>query len=133
MRLNAYLFFDGNCREAFETYARVLGGEVTLAITFGTHAGGLGGPEWADRIYHATVEFAGIELLGADCPPDGFRPMQGFTITLAPDDPAEARRIFDALAEGGSVKLPLQQTFWSAAFGELTDRFGVPWMINCAS
>ena len=132
MHINPYLFFDGNCREAFETYARLLGGEVTLMLTYGEHADGLGGPEWAERMYHATVAIAGTELLGADCPPGAFQPIQGFTVTLAPDDPAEARRIFDALADGGKVTQPLQETFWSAAFGQVVDRFGVPWMINCA-
>lgn len=100
MQINAYLFFDGNCRAAFDTYARLLGGDVTLALTYGEHADGLGGAEYADRIYHATLVAAGTELLGADSPPGMFRPMQGFTITLAPDDAADARRIFDAFAEG---------------------------------
>jgi PhnB protein len=69
--------------------------------------------------------------MGSDAPPDRYEPMKGITVTLGVDEPAEAERIFNALSEGATVQMPIQQTFWAARFGMLTDRFGTPWMINC--
>jgi len=66
----------------------------------------------------------------SDSPPEDYEKPQGFSVSLSIDDPAEAR-IFQALAEKGAVRLPLQQTFWAARFGMLADQFGIPWMINC--
>jgi PhnB protein len=70
-------------------------------------------------------------LMGSDAPPDRYKPMQGFSVTLGIDEPAEADRVFHALSEGGSVTMPIQETFWARRFGMLVDRFGTPWMINC--
>ena len=89
-------------------------------------------PEWRDKILHAS-------LTVGDASPDGFRrparhtieQPKGFSVSLQLKDPAEAERIFNALAEGGTVKMPFQETFWAARFGMLVDRFGIPWMINC--
>ena len=69
--------------------------------------------------------------MGSDAPPDHYEPMQGFSVTLNIKEPAEAERVFNALAEGGSVRMPLGATFWAIKFGMLTDRFGTPWMVNC--
>jgi PhnB protein len=70
-------------------------------------------------------------LMGSDAPPQYFQPMQGFSVTLVIQDPAEAERVFRALAEGGTVRMDIQETFWAQRFGMLVDRFGTPWMINC--
>jgi PhnB protein len=69
--------------------------------------------------------------MGADAPPDHYKKPQGFSVTLGLTDKAEAERIFQALAESGTVQTPLQETFWAVRFGMLIDRFGIPWMINC--
>ena len=69
--------------------------------------------------------------MASDAPPDHYRKPQGFSVSLNLSDPAEAERIFQALAENGTVQMPLQQTFWAARFGMLIDQFGIPWMINC--
>jgi PhnB protein len=83
------------------------------------------------RILHVSFEWNGDSLSGADSPPGYYKAPQGFHIALNPSEPAEAERIFSALAEGGSIEMPLQETFWARRFGMLTDRFGVPWMVNC--
>jgi len=82
-------------------------------------------------VMHARLIVGDEVLMGSDAPPDRYEPMKGITVTLGVDEPADAERIFSALAEGGTVQMPIQQTFWAARFGMLTDRFGTPWMINC--
>jgi len=69
--------------------------------------------------------------MGSDAPPDRYSQPKGFCVSIGIDKPAEAERIFKALAEKGTVQMELQQTFWAARFGMLVDRFGIPWMINC--
>ena len=70
-------------------------------------------------------------LMASDAPPDFFRPAQGFSVCLSVAEIAEAERVFHALAEGGTVKMPIAETFWAVRFGMLVDRFGTPWMVNC--
>ena len=132
MQLNPYLFLSGQCEEAFAAYQRILGGEITLMLKHaGTPAAGHVPPEWQDKIMHACLDLGGRKLMGSDAPPGRTKPPGGFSVQIAADSVAEAERVFAALAEGGEVTMPLQQTFWSERFGMLTDRFGVPWMINC--
>ena len=69
--------------------------------------------------------------MASDAPPGRFEKMQGFSVSLVLKDPAEAERIFNAFADGGTVRMPLGETFWAIKFGMLTDRFGTPWMVNC--
>ena len=69
--------------------------------------------------------------MGSDAPPDRYEAMKGFSVTLGIDDPAEAERIFYALAEQGTVRMPIGKTFWAERFGMVVDQFGTPWMINC--
>lgn len=131
MKLQPYLHFDGDCREAFTFYREVLGGELTTMLTYGEGPPELAGPEWSDRILHATLLVGGQELLGSDAMPGRHRPPAGFDVTIADVDVDEGQRIFAALAEGGAVTMPMQETFWTNGFGMLTDRFGIGWMINC--
>ena len=132
MRLNQYLFLSGNCEEAFRAYQRILGGEITHMLK---HAGTPGEshvpPEWQDKIMHARLDLDGRWLMGSDAPPGRARPLGGFAVQVSAGSVAEAERVFAALADGGEVTMPLQQTFWSERFGMLVDRFGVPWMIDC--
>jgi PhnB protein len=132
MKMNPYLLFEGDCEEAFKTYAKVLGGEIVAMIQAEGTPGESGWPEdWRKKIIHARMLLDGVALMGSDCPPDRFEKMQGFSVTLNVKEPKEAERVFDALVEGGTVRMPLQETFWAEKFGMLTDRFGTPWMINC--
>ena len=132
MKLQPYLYFGGDCRDAMGLYQKVLGGEIATMMTYGEGPSGLAGPEWQDRILHATLKIGEEELQGSDAPPDRYRPPAGFDVTIALDDLDEARRIFDGLSEGGTVTMPLQETFWTRGFAMLTDQFRVRWMINCA-
>lgn len=132
MRFDPYLYFDGNCREAFEFYSRATGGTISTMMTYGeSPAAEMGGAAMADKIIHATLAIDGSELLGSDAMPGYYRPPQGFSVTLQIDTPERTDEIFAALSDGGKVTMPLQQTFWTRRFGQLTDRFGIGWMLNC--
>ncbi len=132
MQLNPYLTFDGQCQAAFKFYQQVLGGDIVAMIPHeGSPMAEHVPAEWRSKIMHARLVVGDKVLMGSDAPPDRREPMKGFSVTLGIDDPAEAERIFHALAEGGTVCMPIQQTFWAARFGMCTDRFGTPWMVNC--
>ena len=132
MQLNPYLLFNGQCEAAFRFYERCLGGKIVAMMPHaGTPAEGQVPPEWRDKIIHARLVVGDQVLMGSDAPPDHFEKPQGFSVTLGIDNPVEAERVFNALAENGTVRMPIQQTFWAERFGMLVDRFGIPWMINC--
>src|SRR3546814_18710441 len=84
-----------------------------------------------DKFVHARRVPGDLVLMGSCAPPEHHEEPQGFSVTLGVDDPAEAERIFGALAEDGAVRMPPQETFWAVRFGMLVDRFGIPWMVNC--
>jgi PhnB protein len=132
MQLNPYLSFNGQCEAAFKFYAEALGGQIVATMTYGeTPMADQTPAEWRGKIAHTRMAVGGTMLMGSDSPPDRFEPMKGVTIALGIDEPAEAEQVFHALAAGGTVTMPIQETFWARRFGMLTDRFGTPWMINC--
>jgi PhnB protein len=134
MQINAYLNFTGQCEEAFQFYEKLLGGKIEGMFRFaGTPAGGQVPPEWAQKIMHIRLKVDESEIMGADVPPGrgGEGAAKRFCMSIGLKDPAEAERIFNGLAEGGSVQMPIQKTFWALKFGMLVDRFGIPWMVNC--
>jgi PhnB protein len=132
MKLNSYLFFNGQCEAAFKFYEKCLGGKIDAMLTHaGTPAEAQVPANWRDKIMHARLIVGDEVLMGSDAPPEHFQQPQGFSVALGVDDPAEAERIFNALADKGTVRMPIQQTFWAVRFGMLVDRFGIPWMINC--
>ena len=127
-----YLTFDGQCADAMSFYAKTLGGEVVGIMTAAqTPMAADIGPGFADHVMHACIEFDGRRLMASDSMGQPYNGMQGMWVSLHYTDPAEARRIFAALGEGGKVTMPIDKTFWAEAFGMLVDRFGTPWMINC--
>lgn len=133
MTLNPYLTFNGQCEEAFKFYAQHLGGKIEAMIPHGgTPAAEHVPPEWHSKIMHAYLVVGDRELMGSDAPPSMYETPSGFSVALQFTDPAEAERVFNALAENGTVRMPLEPTFWAARFGMLVDRFGIPWMVNCA-
>jgi PhnB protein len=85
----------------------------------------------ARKILHARLTIGDIDLVGADMPPEMYQPPTGFGILLSMDDPQNAERVFDALAENGEKRAPFKETFWALRYGAVTDRFGIPWEINC--
>jgi PhnB protein len=132
MRVNPYLVFNGRCREAFAFYADCLGGKIEAMLPHaGTPAEGHVPSEWREKIMHARLTVGEDVIMGSDAPPGHFEPPKGFSVAIQLTDPAEAERVFHRLADGGTVQMPLQQTFWAARFGMLVDRFGTPWMVNC--
>jgi PhnB protein len=132
MQLNPYLTFNGDCEAAFKFYEQTLGGKIEKMITHGGTPMETQVPaDWLNKIMHARLEVGDEALMGSDAPPDRYQRPRGITVSLQTNDPAEAERIFSALAEGGTVNMPLQETFWAIRFGMLVDRYGIPWMVNC--
>jgi PhnB protein len=132
MQLNPYLTFNGQCEAAFKFYERVLGGKIVAMIPHeGSPAAEHVPSEWRNKIMHARLAVGDKVLMGSDAPPGHQEDMKGFSVSLGIDDPKDAERIFHALAENGTVRMPIQETFWAVRFGMLVDRFGTPWMINC--
>jgi PhnB protein len=131
--LSAYLGFNGNCAEAMRFYERVLDGKIEMMMTNGeSPVSGQVPPGNENRVMHARLALdQGVLMAGdamAGCEP--YEGMKGFSLSLSYTDPQEGRKVFEALSEGGTVKMPLQKTFWAEAFGLLTDRYGTPWIIN---
>lgn len=132
MQIDPYLNFNGNCEEAFNFYAQCFGGTIDFKMTHGESpmAGQLPA-EWSSKIMHISLQLKDRKLLGSDAPPEYYNKPQGFFVSISVNDDAEAERIFKALSEKGQISMDLQKTFWSSKFGMLTDRFGIPWMVNC--
>jgi PhnB protein len=132
MAFRPYLAFAGNCREAFTRYQEIFGGELVL-LTMADMPADAGAPPdgaSADVVMHAALTNGDDLLMGADDPSGGFQgTVQGMCVNRPVADAGEAKRVFDALAEGGQVQMPLGETFFSPAFGMCIDRFGTPWMI----
>ena len=135
MQIVTSLSFQGQCREAFEFYAKVLGGKITAAFPFGDGPPGM--PMDAskkDWLMHCWLDVGGQAIMGADMDkpwaPNIDKPKNGFDVTLHTENIAEAKRWFDGLSEGGKVGMAFAETFWSPGYGSLTDRFGIPWMIS---
>ncbi|MFB2771574.1 VOC family protein [Pelatocladus sp. BLCC-F211] len=132
MQLNPYLFFNGQCEAAFKFYEQCLGGKIVSLMTYGeSPMAEQTPPEQLNKIMHVLLCVGDQELMGSDAPPEMFEQPKGFYVSLQFNDPVEAERIFKTLAENGTVRMPLQQTFWADRFGMLVDQFGTPWMINC--
>ena len=132
MKLNPYLSFAGTCEEAMTTYAKVLGGEIIAMLAYeDMPMEGNFPPDLAKKIAHARLIIGDQVLMASDAGPERFQPMQGVSVTLNIEDPAEAERVFDALAGHGTTEMPLSETFWAHKFGVLADRFGTRWMVNC--
>ena len=129
MQINPYVIFDGQCREAFDAYAKCLGGTVQF-MSYGESPQMDGPPQPADRIMHAHLAAHGATLMGSDGP-GGDGPKESVWVSLSVDAVEEAERIFRDLCAGGTVVMPISETFWALRFGMLKDRFGVSWMVNC--
>ena len=128
-RLNPYIGFDGNAREAMEFYKGVFGGELTVN-TFGEF-GSQGSPD-ADKIMHSQLETdRGFTLMASDTPSEmGRTPGDNITISLSGEDGGELRGYWEKLSDGGNVTMPMEKQMWGDEFGMCIDRFGIPWMVN---
>lgn len=128
-RLNPYVSFRDNAREALDFYASVLGGELHVS-TFGEFPGA--GAELAEKIMHGQLETpAGFTLMAADTPPGvEHQPGTNVTLSLSGDDADELRGYWAGLSEGATIQTPLEVQMWGDEFGQLTDRFGISWLVN---
>lgn len=132
MDLSTYLAFNGNCREAFDFYRSVFGGEFASFQTFGERPE-MGVPDaMQDQVLHVTLPIGASVLMGSDKPGTPVVVGTNFSITVTPDSRELCDRLFAALSAGGEVTMPLQETFWGAYFGSCKDRFGINWMFNHA-
>ena len=126
------LSFDGQCEAAFKFYERCFNGTIAFMLRWGESPMAKDAPaEWREKILHARLLIGDTALLGADALPGSYESPRGFSVLLSLDDPGETERLFRAMAENGTVRMPLHETFWAHRFGVLTDQFGIPWTFNC--
>lgn len=131
MQVEPYLFFDGRCEEALEFYKKAIGAEVTALIRFKdspdpTMVHGGADP---NKILHAVFRVGETTIMTSDGRNQGKPSFQGFALSIAVKTEAETKKLFNALAEGGRVEMPLGKTFFSPSFGMVVDRFGIMWML----
>jgi PhnB protein len=133
MHVQPYLFFDGRCEEALEFYRRALGATNTMVMRFKDSPDPQMCPSGAgDKVMHASFRVGDTEVMASDGQCSGRPSFQGFSLSIAVRDEAEAERLFAALTDGGQVQAPLTKTFFAKRFGMVADRFGVSWMIYAA-
>jgi PhnB protein len=133
MTIQPYLFFEGRTEEALEFYRRALGAEVSTLLRYGESPAPGSCPDGsappADKVMHAEFKVGDSRLMASDGFCGGKPHFMGFSLSYPARNPADARKRFDALSTGGHVHMPLGETFFASAFGMVTDRFGVPWMV----
>ena len=131
--INAYLNFRGNTEEAFNFYKSVFGGEFTVLQRFKDVPDSGMPPEDQDKLMHVSLPIGGNILMGTDAvglQGKDYLAGNNFQLSISVDSKEEAEKIFNGLAAGGDIKMPLQETFWAPAFGMLNDKFGIQWMVN---
>jgi PhnB protein len=133
MTVSPYLFFKGNCAEAMKFYEKATGGKIDMMMSFGDTPGGGDGhvsADWKDKIMHASIKIGDTWLMASDGTPDFKEDFGGFSVAVEAKTPEEAEKVFKALSAGGTVRMPMAETFWANRFGMLTDKFGVAWMVG---
>jgi len=137
MSLNVYLHFNGNCREVFEFYRSVFGGDFALCSTFRDMPDQTGiAEEEKDNVLHVSYDIGEATLMGSDVPSSFGPPVEqgnNFSISYQAESRKETEDLFARVSEGGNVSMLLQDMFWGDYFGACTDKFGIGWMFSCAS
>ena len=132
MKMHPYVNFNGDCEDAFRFYEQHLDGQPGPIFRYtGTELAGSVPEDWSNKVMHGSITIGGHVLMGADVRAAQYEGPKGFSLSLQIKSPADAERIFHALADGGNVMMALEKTFWAERFGMVVDRFGVPWLINC--
>ena len=134
MKVNVYLFFNGQCEEAFAQYAELFGTSPDYIQRYKDLPDHEDNPmpgDMLEKIMHMSLPLGDMCLMGSDSPPQFFEKPQGYSVSLNFTDVEQGRTMFEALAEGGQIKMPFEKTFWGPGFGACVDKFGTPWMINC--
>ncbi len=130
MQLTSYLFFNGNCAEAFAHYKSVLGGEIVALVPYaGAPDTERFGPDWQNKIMHARLVTGTAQLMGSDSPPEYYSTPGGLSVMVSVDTIDDAERIFAGLAEGGTIEMPIAESFFAHRWGSLVDRYGISWMV----
>ncbi|HEV2621670.1 MAG TPA: VOC family protein [Frateuria sp.] len=134
MQVQPYLFFDGRCEEAVAFYRQALGAQVVMLMHYSDAPAGDAGcpggtPPPADKVMHACLQIGQTQVMASDGFAAGHPEFKGVSLSVTADDDAQARQLFDALAEGGQVQQPLGPSFFASSFGMVADRFGVSWMV----
>ncbi|HXD40468.1 MAG TPA: VOC family protein [Ramlibacter sp.] len=133
MKVEPYLFLNGRCEEALEFYRSALGAQVGMLMRMKDspepQPSGTRPPGWENKVMHAVFQVGETKVMASDGMPGSTPEFKGFSLSIDPPDEARARQIFNALAEGGQVQMPLGKTFYSPCFGMVADRFGVSWMV----
>lgn len=129
--INAYLRFNGNCKEAMSFYKDCLGGELSLQKVGESPMAGNMPQQMQDKIMHATLKTEGFTVMGSDlCDEKGLVPGNNVSLVLDCDSEDQVRTVYNKLSEGGHKTHPLEVTFWNALFGDLIDKYGINWMMN---
>ena len=130
MKINTYLNYGGNCREAFEFYAEHLGGKITMLMTHGEQPGGADVPtERKNDVLHARIEVGDTVIMGADMPPGRYQPMRSAYLSLSAESSEEADRLYALLTDRGEIFMAIEETFFAHRFAMFRDRFGTSWML----
>ena len=128
--VNPYIAFKGNCRQAIAFYKDALAADVLFTQTFGESPMSDMGP--AENIMHCTLKIGDTRIMMCDDPrPDAAAAGGNISLAIGLNDPERAKQLFGNLSTGGSVLMPLEKTYWAEAFGMVTDKFGIRWMVNC--
>ena len=136
MKVEPYLFFNGRCDEAIDFYRGALGASVAMLMRFDDSPEPPQmplPPDWGRKVMHASLTIGDTRVMASDGMTPGGAAFNGFCLSLDLPDAAAAQRVFDALAAGGQVRMPLGKTFWAPCFGMVADRFGVGWMVGVAA
>lgn len=132
MQIQPYVFFDGRCEEALRFYADKLGAKVLFKMHYkdAPPEAQRGDSKWDDKVMHASIQIGESVLMVSDDCMNEQVTHNGFNLSLTADSLAEGEKLYNALAEGGSVNMPWQATFWTKGFGVVTDQFGISWMVT---
>ena len=131
MRLEPYLFFNGRTEEALAFYQKALGAQTLSVLQFKDSPEGVNAtPEWLDKVMHATFRIGSSLIMASDGVNATPQVFSGFSISIAADDVESGQKMFEALSDGGNVRMAWQRTFWTSGFGMVSDRFGIPWMVT---
>lgn len=137
MNIQIYLFFNGKCDEAVAYYKEVLGAELEMLMRFNEspepHPPGMIAPEHESKVMHCSFKIGDTIVMASDGMCSGAAHFDGFSLSLNVANPAEADRLFEALAADGEVAMPIAKTFWSPRFGMVKDKFGVHWMVSAVA
>lgn len=130
MKVQSYLVFDGKCDEALEFYKRALGAKVNALMRFSEAPDQSQiKPESKNKVMHSEIQIGETVIMASDGYCTGKPGFQGFSLTISVPTDAEAKRVFEAISEGGQVSMPLGKTFFASSFGVASDKFGVGWMV----